>query len=204
MTEQDGKKEKIIEVALKRFSHFGIEKTTMNDIADDLNISKASLYYYFPDKNSLFLEVAVSIMSQQLDKQQKSLENAESVPEGLMNMIDVRLAFAEQFHMMKIQDLQIDYFYKDKRFLELRDKIREKENIIIESFLDTRIEKGELKEIDVEKTASILNDIFMGIGVNRLHFCTGPNSLELSKEVINSIRESIKDVINLVYYGIKK
>src|SRR5690606_35027667 len=128
MTEQDGKKEKIIEVALKRFSHFGIEKTTMNDIADDLNISKASLYYYFPDKNSLFLEVAVSIMSEQLDKQQKSLENAESVPEGLMNMIDARLAFAEQFHMMKIQDLQIDYFYKDKRFLELRDKIRENEN----------------------------------------------------------------------------
>lgn len=204
MTEQDGKKEKIIEVALKRFSHFGIEKTTMNDIADDLNISKASLYYYFPDKNSLFLEVAVSIMSEQLEKQQKSLEKASSIPEGLMNMIDARLAFAEQFHMMKIQDLQIDYFYKDKRFIELREKIREKEAIIIEHFLDAGIERGELREMNAEQTANTLNDIFMGIGVSRLHICSGPNSLELSKNVVESIRNSLKDVVDLIYNGIKK
>src|SRR5690606_31525838 len=125
---------------------------------------KASLYYYFPDKNSLFLEVAVSIMSEQLEKQQKSLEKASSIPEGLMNMIDARLAFAEQFHMMKIQDLQIDYFYKDKRFIELREKIREKEAIIIEHFLDAGIERGELREMNAEQTANTLNDIFMGIG----------------------------------------
>lgn len=204
MTEQDGKKEKIIEVALKRFSHFGIEKTTMNDIADDLNISKASLYYYFPDKNSLFLEVAVSIMSEQLEKQQKSLEKASSIPEGLMNMIDARLAFAEQFHMMKIQDLQIDYFYKDKRFIELREKIREKEAIIIEHFLDAGIERDELREMNAEQTANTLNDIFMGIGVSRLHICSGPNSLELSKNVVESIRNSLKDVVDLIYNGIKK
>lgn len=48
----DKKREQIIEGAIKRFSHFGINKTTMNDIAEDLAVSKPSLYYYFPIKNT--------------------------------------------------------------------------------------------------------------------------------------------------------
>jgi TetR/AcrR family transcriptional regulator len=54
---QDKKRDAIIEAAKKRFSHFGVAKTTMNEIADDLSISKASLYYYFPDKLNLYAAV---------------------------------------------------------------------------------------------------------------------------------------------------
>ena len=42
----------IIEASQKRFGIFGVEKTSMREIADDLKLSKASLYYYFPDKES--------------------------------------------------------------------------------------------------------------------------------------------------------
>lgn len=204
MVESDGKKERIIEAALKRFSHFGISKTTMNEIADDLNISKAALYYYFPDKNSLFLEVASTILAEQLEKQHQALTDAESIPDGLMKMIDARLSFSEQFHIMKIQDLQIDYFYKDSRFAELRQKIKEKENIIVESFLDSRIEKGEIEEIDTEKAADTINNIIMGVGMAELHFCSDPASILLSTELMNGFREKMKDIIALLYRGLKK
>jgi AcrR family transcriptional regulator len=52
MVETDKKRDVIIEGAIKRFIHYGINKTTMNEIAEDLSVSKPSLYYYFPDKNS--------------------------------------------------------------------------------------------------------------------------------------------------------
>ena len=42
----------IIEASQRRFGLYGIEKTSMREIADDLKLSKASLYYYFPDKES--------------------------------------------------------------------------------------------------------------------------------------------------------
>ena len=48
---------KVLDAAQKRFARFGLSKTTMNDIADDLGVSKASLYYYFPDKESIFKKV---------------------------------------------------------------------------------------------------------------------------------------------------
>ena len=58
---QDQKQEAIIEAAIKRFAHFGVSKTTMAEIAADLSFSKASLYYYFPDKLNLFAAVFKTI-----------------------------------------------------------------------------------------------------------------------------------------------
>lgn len=54
---QDIKKEKILEAAYHRFLHYGYSKTTMNEIAGDLSMSKALLYYYFPDKSQLYIAV---------------------------------------------------------------------------------------------------------------------------------------------------
>lgn len=62
---QDNKKNLIIDAAQKRFSHFGVDKTTMNEIAEDLSLSKASLYYYFPDKLNLYAAVLEKIINEQ-------------------------------------------------------------------------------------------------------------------------------------------
>ncbi|RYZ16531.1 MAG: TetR family transcriptional regulator, partial [Chitinophagaceae bacterium] len=35
----DQKRESILEAAIRRFAHFGVSKTTMNEIAADLSIS---------------------------------------------------------------------------------------------------------------------------------------------------------------------
>ena len=56
-SEKREKVQMIIEASQKRFGLYGIEKTSMREIADDLKLSKASLYYYFPDKESLYKAV---------------------------------------------------------------------------------------------------------------------------------------------------
>jgi len=47
----------ILKSAQKRFGLYGYEKTTMKEIASDLGMSKAAMYYYFPDKEGLFKAV---------------------------------------------------------------------------------------------------------------------------------------------------
>ncbi|UZJ66593.1 TetR/AcrR family transcriptional regulator [Sphingobacterium sp. KU25419] len=39
----DNKKELIIAAAIRRFAHYGFSKTTMNEIAEDVKITKANL-----------------------------------------------------------------------------------------------------------------------------------------------------------------
>ena len=62
MTESDRKRGLILDGAIKRFSHFGINKTTMAEIAEDLSVTKPALYYYFPDKQSIIVAVADKII----------------------------------------------------------------------------------------------------------------------------------------------
>ena len=63
MVEADKKSELILEGAIKRFAHFGINKTSMAEIAEDLSLSKPALYYYYPDKQSLILAVAERLIT---------------------------------------------------------------------------------------------------------------------------------------------
>ena len=64
---QDIKKEKILEAAYNRFLHYGYSKTTMNEIAGDICMSKALLYYYFPDKSQLYIDVMRRVAKEYLD-----------------------------------------------------------------------------------------------------------------------------------------
>lgn len=59
MVESSGppREEAIISAAHRRFAHYGYSKTTMDEIAGDLGMGKASLYHYFPTKEALFCAV---------------------------------------------------------------------------------------------------------------------------------------------------
>jgi AcrR family transcriptional regulator len=43
----DDKKERIITIAEQLFARFGIQKTTMEDIAKKARMGKSTMYYYF-------------------------------------------------------------------------------------------------------------------------------------------------------------
>jgi TetR/AcrR family transcriptional repressor of mexJK operon len=64
----DIKKDRILDSAYNRFLHYGYSKTTMNEIAGDLSMSKALLYYYFPDKSQLYIAVMRKLATDYLQK----------------------------------------------------------------------------------------------------------------------------------------
>ena len=73
---EDSKVTIILEAARNRFAHYGLTKTTMNEIAADIGMSKASLYYYFPDKENLF----VAVIGQDFDEFVKTIDALISKP----------------------------------------------------------------------------------------------------------------------------
>ncbi len=47
----------VLDAARKRFLLWGYSATSMATLAEDLGVTKAALYYHFPDKEALFLAV---------------------------------------------------------------------------------------------------------------------------------------------------
>src|SRR3954452_25233951 len=52
----DGKREAILRTAVQLFLERSYGRTSLNDIADKLNITKPALYHYFRNKDEILLE----------------------------------------------------------------------------------------------------------------------------------------------------
>ncbi|HLG32870.1 MAG TPA: TetR/AcrR family transcriptional regulator [Ignavibacteriaceae bacterium] len=75
------RKLQIIRAAAKRFARHGMGKTTLDEIARDIRISKASIYHYFTSKDELFNETLIWEVSQYLSDI-KAIFNNEEFPVG--------------------------------------------------------------------------------------------------------------------------
>lgn len=94
----DQKQAAIIEAAIKRFAHFGVSKTTMNEIATDLSISKALLYYYFPDKISLYAAVLQSITERSIEEERGKLAQEPDPRKAIMLYLEMRTNVIIRYH----------------------------------------------------------------------------------------------------------
>lgn len=55
---------KILAAAKKRFSRFGFQKTTVDELCRDCRISKKTFYQHFPSKNELFQNLLIGELKQ--------------------------------------------------------------------------------------------------------------------------------------------
>ncbi|MES2265704.1 MAG: TetR/AcrR family transcriptional regulator [Bacteroidota bacterium] len=145
--QQDIKREKILEASHQRFLHYGYSKTTMNEIAGDLSMSKALLYYYFPDKSELYMAVMRKLASDYL----KQLE------EKLGHFDDLRSAFLFQVnthHYFIINNYNFfDYFRLNEQNLpdsiwEIVSHIRNAEIKLLANAIQSETEKGNITPIE--------------------------------------------------------
>ena len=95
---QDQKQEAIIEAAIKRFAHFGVAKTTMAEIAADLSFSKASLYYYFPDKLNLYASVFKTITEAVTQSGDAELSKQKDPFAAILFFLERRTEFIIKYH----------------------------------------------------------------------------------------------------------
>jgi AcrR family transcriptional regulator len=163
--DKSNKEQIIIETAQKRFGLFGIEKTSMQEIADDLKLSKASLYYYFPDKASLYKAV---IEKEQNEFIKKITEKVLSINEPdmlLREYVNARLSY---FHsLLNLSRLRLEA-YSDLKpvFRETMILFKEKEKEIIIKIFNDGIRKGIFFIEETDKTASLFLDLLKGLRIS--------------------------------------
>ena len=93
----DEKRIKILETAKRRFAHYGMAKTTMAEIAKDLAFSKALLYYYFPDKNSLYAAVLEHVIEESKTFTENAVSKATSVDESMQIILESSMDFKRKY-----------------------------------------------------------------------------------------------------------
>jgi AcrR family transcriptional regulator len=71
-------RERILDVAQDLFTRHGYDKTSLRDIAERLQITKAALYYYFERKEDILVELHLRLQSLGADV----IDELEAAPDG--------------------------------------------------------------------------------------------------------------------------
>jgi AcrR family transcriptional regulator len=163
----DDKAELIINIAQKRFGLYGIEKTSMREIAGDLRISKGLLYYYFPDKETIYKAVVEKEQSEFMNSLAAVIKDIDDPAECLRKYVSTRLLYFKK--LLNLGRLRSDSFTDLRpRIAECMKSFREMDGNIVKDIL----EKGKKKKIfnidDIPETASLFMDLLRGLRLSVL------------------------------------
>lgn len=200
MGNADVKRIKILEAATRRFAHFGMAKTTMSEIAKDLNFSKALLYYYFPDKNSLYSAVFEYVINKMIEEIEAVIEKGGNFEEIMMYSIDMRVKAINQYYNL--------FEYTMKMVKELPDELEQvfkesylREVEIIEKILKIGVEAREIRVDDLNETARILLYSLFGMRMGILKDMK--NMLFPTKEEFDHILSLQKKMMKIFLNGLR-
>lgn len=197
----DKKREAIIEGAIKRFIHYGIQKTNMNEIAEDLSVSKPSLYYYFPDKSSLIEGVIEKIFSDYFEAVQKDLYTDITLEERFAIFTDIRFKFFQKYYMLHLSGVTPDASLNSDTLKATFMSMKKKNIDMYTDILKRSVEKAEIAEVDLEKTAELYLESMMGI--TSLCIMHGNKELFPSKKEMKIILEKQHSLSRIFVKGLK-
>ncbi|MEM7467236.1 MAG: TetR/AcrR family transcriptional regulator [Pseudomonadota bacterium] len=134
----------IVEVALNRFLHYGYNKTTMAEIAEDIGMSAANLYRYFDNKQ----DIAAACCAKSMDESLARLASVSDTDAPLATQLE-RYVFTmiEYTHELASPESKIGELVA---FItrERSEVVRKKLNVhyaLITEMLKRSMEKGEIQ-----------------------------------------------------------
>jgi AcrR family transcriptional regulator len=171
----------------------------MSEIASGVFLSKASLYYYFPDKESLFKGVIESEQEEFFSEMKKRLEDLGTAERMLNEFIYVRHEHFKRFINLSI--FRFADFNKIKPHVkETFSRFREREIGIIEAILIKGNKAGNFNCPDPGVTAPLFLEILQGL---RMVVMQHRDYRELSQDDYNLIEDKHLSFIHLFIKGLK-
>jgi AcrR family transcriptional regulator len=197
-----GKSEKvqmIIEASQKRFGVYGVEKTSMQEIADDLKLSKAFLYYYFPDKESLYKAVVEKEQVEFISKISRRILKIQEPEQLLREYVNARLSYFRS--LLNLSRLRLEA-YSDLKpvFRETMREFKEREKEIIMNIFEKGMNMGKFSILNPEETASLFLDLLKGL---RISVVNDKKMMIIEQEEYNQLLKNTIAFTDIFIKGLK-
>jgi AcrR family transcriptional regulator len=185
------RKQQIIRAAAKRFARHGMGKTTLDEIARDIRIGKATIYHYFESKDELF-SVSVKWEADQFIEDIKAIFNNEELVVGVRLLeyisfkenIDTRYKLLFDLLIRLIED---DSFDREKEIL--KDMLIREEQIV--KLVLSSIYSNRLEGMNESLPNFIVTSSWGAFFGNRINHISHPDRILNSKEFVFKSLENI-------------
>ena len=192
------KEKAIIEAAKERFAHFGFSKVTMEEIASDVDLGKASLYYYFPTKEDLFKAVISLEQNKLKENFEELLQRNTAASKKLQQYVDLRMKFFRD--LINLGTLSVHSYFDTKSVIkEVFIDFEKIELELIKKIINEGKKAKEFKPELAEDTALIFLHILQGLRCRVLRWAKGAS---LDDETNNDLQKEMSMVTEIFINGI--
>lgn len=178
-------KEKIMESAVKQMKNYGLRRFTMDDVAEDLRISKKTLYLHFSSKKELIAEV----VNWAVELEKKKTNEALEVAENWLDKLDSVLSVHSYTNLPYSRIDEITRYFPEERITV--KKIIEYKIKVLEELLWEGRKEGKLRA-DIDLQIIIL-------AVVKVFFT--PTDEELFRQSDLTVDGLLKQLKTILFYG---
>jgi TetR/AcrR family transcriptional regulator len=189
----------ILDAARKRFAYYGFSKVTMDEIATDVGMGKASLYYYFPTKESLFEEVLKQEKNQFFDDIHSMIEKKVSSCDMLRRYAAKRIE-----HFRNLANLRALGFQQHGEMrassVELYKEFQQQEVDVLQEILQLGKKNGDFGVSNPQQSAEAIMQMLYGPRSWYLHKL----QRNLDDETFGLLEQATKEIVEIILNGIRK
>ncbi|WP_185972343.1 TetR/AcrR family transcriptional regulator [Georgenia yuyongxinii] len=183
----------ILDTATRLFDERGYTQTRMQDIAEAMDVTRPSLYYYYKNKEEILAALLLDLVS--ADKVLEGVELSQSPLEQLRELM-LRIGFqvVEQPARLRIINRNFSQIPEDFR----KDFARQRRRVIngLVERIEAAIKAGDLRPVDPELTTSIIFGAISGIAD-----WYRPPTPGMARETVEAITSALLDGITLPVEG---
>lgn len=149
-----GEKQKILAYSQQKFFSGGFYKTTVDEIASELFISKNTFYKYFPNKDALILEVFSNFIEKMKLLVGNIISSDENAVQKFVNLIHTLTSNLMPINDKLFKDLQV-------HAPKIWGKIDETRKRLMQDRLGKLIEQGKKEELFFDYPTEIVLTVFI-------------------------------------------
>ena len=188
----EDKKNLIVSVAEKFFSRFGLNKTTMDEIAKAARIGKATLYHYFVSKENIFAEVIQKESQVLKNRLNEAIEVANNPKEQIRAYIITRMNYLNTLvnTYSALTDEYIEHYACVKKF---RRDFNSYEIQTLASILRDGVDQKIFSTININDVAKVIGIVLRGLEIPLL-----------TEEKSENFNDDLNLITDTMLYGICK
>ena len=193
--EAEKTRQKILTATLDLFVEKGYERTTFEDVAKRIRLTKGAVYWHFKSKTDLFAALVVNMTATHDKQVGRVLPAPASLDELVAHFVERARLIAEKpanrkyFHMMLSMD------WPAAKFIPIKRRLRELGSgpiVLLERTLAMLQQKGEIRpDVDTVTVTAVLGALWLGLMKLQIDKC-------LEADLSASLRLGFNAVIDAI------
>lgn len=187
----ENREQQILRIAGKLFGSIGFDRTSLRQIAEEAGITKAALYYYFPDKEALYDKVVLDALKRLDDFVDAKVAAQDSALGRLHTFITSTAEFMDMDRDSWMAGSNAFWTEQDRVRRERAVAARDQFERRLRSIIEELVEQGRWRALDPKLATRMLLSAVNQIP--RWHKADGPlSAVQVAEQYLDMFTKSVE------------